>query len=399
MHSSSTQSLSACREMNHFKLLLFLTLLYPPYRTVADKRSLEIDDLKSDLLNLLEVKEKPAISRSRWQVPRYVIELYRKQAFIDGFTKNGHSTPGRTVRTFFRDEQDKKGPHKHLFTFNISAMRPAEKVEHAEIRIFKRRSSLPNPRALYKVTVSRLTKPWSSVNKRWKRKLVALDVQLVKCRKVGEWITFNVTSAVKFWSKYPSKNYGLWVSVRSYQAPPSDFKIATGGRKDPILVEFGVDREKLQKAQMAEIQDELQEKKHALNYKVPNVDDLSRDNSKIIMASRTRSRRDVADNLCRRHRLFVKFQELNWSDWILAPRGFSAYYCTGTCPEVIEQYFNPTNHAIIQNLLHHRYSKSVPAACCVPTRLHSISMLYFELDGSIVLKEYGEMVAASCGCR
>jgi hypothetical protein len=275
-----------------------------------------------------------------------------------------------------------------LFTFNITTIKRSEKVGHGSLRIFKRRSRLPNPRGHFKITVYRLSIPWSKENKRWKKKLVFLESKMVKCRKEGEWITFNVTSAVKYWTNYQSRNSGLWVSVRGYRVPSSDFHVATGGRKDPFLVEFGIDRKKLHKAKAVKEEREVEE---------PEDDEMHKGTA-IVEASRTRSKRSIS-SLCKRHRLFVKFHDLNWDDWIIAPRGFSAYYCMGTCPEIIEKYFNPTNHAIIQNLIHHRRSKAVPAACCVPTKLHSISMLYFELDGSIVMKEYGEMVASSCGCR
>lgn len=289
------------------------------------------------------------------------------------------------------EPKDKRGPHKHLFSFNITTIKRSEKIGHASLRIFKRRSRLAKPRGHFKLTVYRMAIPWKKNNKRWKKKLVYLDSKLVKCRREGEWIDFNVTSAVKFWANYKTKNYGLWVSVRGYRVPSSDFNVATGGRKDPFLVEFGIDRKKLQKAREVKEENEKNE--------VEGGDgELELHKESLVEATRARSRRSMS-NLCKRHSLFVKFHDLNWDDWIIAPRGFSAYYCMGTCPEIIEKYFNPTNHAIIQNLIHHRRSKAVPAACCVPTKLHSITMLYFELDGSIVMKEYGEMVASSCGCR
>lgn len=224
----------------------------------------------------------------------------------------------------------------------------------------------------------------------------AIDSRLVKCRRVGEWMKFNITKAVKYWARNPSKNFGLWISIRGHNAPPSDFHVATGGRKDPFLVEFGIDREQLQKAKLkVKVEKKLNKGK---NKTKDDVVDPQIDHDNVDVSVHTRSRRD-APNLCKRHRLFVNFKDLTWDNWIIAPKGFSMYYCKGACPEVIQKYFDPTNHALIQNLLHHRYSKSVPAACCVPNKLHSITMLYFELDGSIVLKEYSEMVASSCGCR
>jgi hypothetical protein len=84
--------------MGLFKIVLVFVLFAPVCHTL--QQSLKLNELKTDLLSLLEVKEKPAISRTRWQVPRYVIELYRQRAFKDGYTKE--KSPGRTIRTFFR---------------------------------------------------------------------------------------------------------------------------------------------------------------------------------------------------------------------------------------------------------------------------------------------------------
>lgn len=298
--------------------------------------------------------------------------------------------------------KDKRGPHKHLFTFNVTAIRKSEKIAHAELHIFKRRSRLRRPRGFFEVVVSRLFQPWQKGNKRWKRKMEAIDTRLIKCRRVGEWMRFNITTAVKYWAKYPNKNFGLWISVRGKNAPPSDFHVATGGRKDPFVVEYGIDRERLQKAKEVQLKESAAEKKKQTKYEGVEASHQTahdRVNShKKDSSVHTRSRRSTS-NVCKRHRLFVKFEDLKWDNWIIAPKGFSMYYCNGVCPEVIQKYFDPTNHAIIQNLLHHRYKKTIPAACCVPTKLHSITMLYFEMDGSIVLKEYAEMVAESCGCR
>ena len=165
--------------------------------------------------------------------------------------------------------------------------------------------------------------------------------------------------------------------------PESDFYIATGGRKDPILVTYSNDMvRKAGKVHAADVS-EQETRRHSDHDSTTTY---------------TRSRRS-SDGKCQKHKLFVKFRDLNWDRWIIAPHGFSAYYCMGSCPEVIDKFFDPTNHAIIQNLLHHRFSERIPAACCVPTSLHSMSMLYFELDGSIVLRDYSGMIASACGCR
>lgn len=34
---------------------------------------------------------------------------------------------------------------------------------------------------------------------------------------------------------------------------------------------------------------------------------------------------------CCRDNLFINFQDIGWSDWILHPRGYHAYFCRGSC--------------------------------------------------------------------
>lgn len=104
-------------------------------------------------------------------------------------------------------------------------------------------------------------------------------------------------------------------------------------------------------------------------------------------------------NICRKRRLSVRFRELKWNGWIIAPTRFGFHYCDGSCPGTLSQDSNPTNHAIMQNILHHRLGKKVPAATCVPTELHSMSLLYYDVDDTIVLRDVPGMVASNCGCR
>ncbi|EFB13517.1 hypothetical protein PANDA_017390 [Ailuropoda melanoleuca] len=38
------------------------------------------------------------------------------------------------------------------------------------------------------------------------------------------------------------------------------------------------------------------------------------------------------------------------SDWVIAPQGYSAYYCEGECSFPLDSCMNATNHAILQSL-------------------------------------------------
>ena len=81
--------------MNSLNLILLLVCFTP----ASLENGAEFTHLQNDLLNLLEIKEKPSVSRSRSQVPKYVMDLYKEQAHSSSYSK---SAPGQTIRTFFR---------------------------------------------------------------------------------------------------------------------------------------------------------------------------------------------------------------------------------------------------------------------------------------------------------
>ena len=103
---------------------------------------------------------------------------------------------------------------------------------------------------------------------------------------------------------------------------------------------------------------------------------------------------------CSRHELYVDFDEIGWSGWIISPKGYNAYHCKGGCPFPLGQNQKPTNHATVQSIVHAlRIGKDLGTPSCVPNKLYSISLLYFDDDENVILKQYDDMVAASCGCH
>lgn len=86
-------------------------------------------------------------------------------------------------------------------------------------------------------------------------------------------------------------------------------------------------------------------------------------------------------------------------DWIIAPDGYDAYYCSGECNFPLNAHMNATNHAIVQTLVHLVSPGKVPKPCCAPTKLSPISVLYFLDESNVILKKYKNMVVKSCGCH
>lgn len=112
-------------------------------------------------------------------------------------------------------------------------------------------------------------------------------------------------------------------------------------------------------------------------------------------------------NNCHRRPMYVDFTLIAYDLWVIAPPGYQAYQCSGRCSFPLGDHLSPTNHAIVQALLHGalqasddlRGNKFVGRACCVPTKLAPTSLLY--VDQGIVTYEYGyeDMVVVECGCR
>ncbi|XP_061116743.1 bone morphogenetic protein 3 [Conger conger] len=103
---------------------------------------------------------------------------------------------------------------------------------------------------------------------------------------------------------------------------------------------------------------------------------------------------------CARRYLKVDFADIGWSDWIISPKSFDAYYCSGSCPFPMPKSLNPSNHATIQSIVRAvGVVSGIPEPCCVPERMSSLSVLFFDEHANVVLKVYPNMTVDSCACR
>lgn len=184
--------------------------------------------------------------------------------------------------------------------------------------------------------------------------------------------SFDIRPAVQHWALHPNENFGLEVHLVANGDSPNVHvhtdERATTDRK-PLLVTFSHD----------------------------GAQHVYRRRRK----RRSTGKRSAAkeSSYCQRLPLYVSFVEVGWNDWIVAPPGYKAFYCNGECPFPIADHLNTTNHAIVQTLMNSVNEDLVPRACCVPTTLNPISMLFMNEHSKVVLKNYQDMVVDGCGCR
>ncbi|NXV77521.1 GDF9 factor, partial [Atlantisia rogersi] len=104
-------------------------------------------------------------------------------------------------------------------------------------------------------------------------------------------------------------------------------------------------------------------------------------------------------NECELHNFRLSFSQLKWDRWIIAPHRYSPQYCKGDCPRVVGHRYGSPVHTMVQNIIYEKLDSSVPKPSCVPAEYSPLSVLTIEPDGSIVYKEYEDMIATKCTCR
>uniref|UniRef100_A0AC34FPK1 TGF-beta family profile domain-containing protein n=1 Tax=Panagrolaimus sp. ES5 TaxID=591445 RepID=A0AC34FPK1_9BILA len=102
---------------------------------------------------------------------------------------------------------------------------------------------------------------------------------------------------------------------------------------------------------------------------------------------------------CGRRKFSVSFRDIGWHDVVIEPNYFDAYYCAGSCEFPLNLNANPSNHALIQSLVNTMsIYPNIPKVCCAPDKMDSLTMLFFDETGNVVLKNFPRMVVSSCSC-
>ena len=101
---------------------------------------------------------------------------------------------------------------------------------------------------------------------------------------------------------------------------------------------------------------------------------------------------DSTEKRCCRYKLEVDFEQFAW-DWIIAPKRYQAYFCSGDCDFTFMQKY-PHSHVLQQVV----GTGGVGGPCCAPVKFSPISMLYFDDHNNIVYGTLPGMVVDRCGC-
>ncbi|XP_056611411.1 inhibin beta B chain [Triplophysa dalaica] len=105
--------------------------------------------------------------------------------------------------------------------------------------------------------------------------------------------------------------------------------------------------------------------------------------------------------LCCRQQFYIDFRLIGWNDWIIAPAGYYGNYCEGSCPAYMAGVPGSASsfHTAVVNQYRMRgISPGSVSSCCIPTKLSTMSMLYFDDEYNIVKRDVPNMIVEECGC-
>lgn len=408
--------------------------------------------LEGSLLNMFGLKRRPrpgVETRQRIVVPEFLAELYRQQTGLEVDTTNlnlaGKLTQtANTVRTFSHQDSDsdddETADNSVLLRFDLTSLPAEEDIKAGELRLYRsadglmaweaeqsRRMRSDNPLANNGTSSSapgsdpvQIAPQEKRKENRWRRKQQVLIHEIVRpARNGGEpihrlldsrmvdvrdegWITFDVLPALLRWRQQPKRNYGLWLETkRVNEEALSDIehlhlRKRRRRRRSAVAPQ---EQEQEQQQEQEQEDDQLDLRWASQRPLLVTYSDDGRSRARSKRAAEKKHKRKGRRDNCRRQSLYVDFNDVGWNDWIVAPPGYHAYYCHGDCPFPLPDHLNTTNHAIVQTLVHSVNPSAVPRACCVPTELSSISMLYIDEYDKVVLKNYHDMVVEACGCR
>ncbi|OWK58383.1 Bone morphogenetic protein 6 [Lonchura striata] len=306
--------------------------------------------------NLSQIPEGEAVTAAEFRIYKdCVVGSFKNQTFLI------------SIYQVLQEHQNRNGQHLYHLEFIILEQKPGERTQ---------------PHSLIPTLLCRASD------------LFLLDTRAVWASEEG-WLEFDVTATSNMWVMNPQHNMGLQLSVVTrdgFSVNPREAGLV--GRdgpydKQPFMVAFF----KVSEVHLRTTRSATSRRRQQSRNRSTQTQDVSR------VSSVTDYNSSDLKTACRKHELYVSFQDLGWQDWIIAPKGYAANYCDGECSFPLNAHMNATNHAIVQTLVHLMNPDYVPKPCCAPTKLNAISVLYFDDNSNVILKKYRNMVVRACGCH
>ncbi|XP_076876706.1 bone morphogenetic protein 10 [Brachyhypopomus gauderio] len=417
--------------------------------TLKQEDHRDVQALLGHFLYMLNLTDQGLQTRPRTHAepPEYMLELYNQ--YGNQYANDRTNMPAANIARSFKNEDSSppsvtsRGVRTHPLMFNVSVP-DREHIVAAEIRLYLlvHRDPHHHNGVDWKMTIFEIlgedgSPPWQRSEgvegESGENNLVGMQ-ELVGRHghsRESRWEVFDVTDVVRRWRKSKTTSHWLQLHVENVNSAATESQLPDEeeqsgliltsldidrnpkGKHEPVLIVFS-DKESDNRREnhkdmpgrviaggniglqningLEEVESEDGEKQQ-------NEHLLMQTRSNILYDNAPRTRRNAKEDHCKRTSLYVDFKDIGWDSWILAPAGFEAYMCHGSCSYPLTSQHKPTQHAIIQTLVNLKSPKKVSQACCVPTKLDPISLLYENENGHVIFQQrYEGMVVAECGC-
>lgn len=367
-------------------------------RSITRREKLKFE---REMLNLLGLPRKPRRSLSHnvtlaSSAPKFLLDIYES---LDGsklknefnlkkedFRSVKESDAIMTFLTKNNHVNNVRHERGRRLWFDVSEVPAGDTVVGAELRLYKLRNDEDYESLM--ITIYRVVFDYNGGEE------LEYAATMNTTSDYEGWLVFNVTSAFISWIGFPSSNRGFYIAVHKHDQPNYEVHPDAAGiistinedtEDQPFMVAFFKYANNM-RSRTRRIREAPKRKKKS------DVD-VSYSTNPFTSESAWTLRN------CQIQTLYVNFKDLNWHEWIIAPDGYAAYYCSGLCDFPLNAHMNATNHAIVQTLVHLINPLEAPKPCCAPTKLGSIAVLYYLEDNNVILKKYKNMIVKSCGCH
>lgn len=385
-------------------------------------------DVSYEILEFLGIADRPMHHRShglslRKSAPKFLLDVYNRITAEEGLSIQNNNEHSRSKRDLNENEKnfitdlDKRAIDESdiIMTFLNKRNHNVEEMRHEHgRRLWFDVSNIPNDNYLM---MSELRIYQNSNEGKWMTTNKQFTVTVYMIRSSGSsqntleplssvnttgdyvgWLELNVTEALHDWRINSNENHGIYIGAHALNKPDREIKLddiglihrkikvdddnqpfMIGFFRGPELIKATASHSSQKRTKRSTLHQRKKSKSETVNPFAENI------------VENTRS--------CQMQTLYIDFKDLGWHDWIIAPDGYGAFYCSGECNFPLNAHMNATNHAIVQTLVHLIEPKRVPKPCCAPTRLGALPVLYHLNDENVNLKKYRNMIVKSCGCH
>ncbi|XP_003375802.1 growth/differentiation factor 8, partial [Trichinella spiralis] len=229
------------------------------------------------------------------------------------------------------------------------------------------------------------------------------DKRLIKIKEFkrhgrfkGHWDKIDITSSVRLWFSKPERNYGLLIQTVNNNISltfPPPVKITDADKYFAQVITFDVhvmdDCFLILENILLTVKISCT-KWHDTTYLNVAVRDMKAHRRKREIPRMNCGERDNETRCCR-FPLVIDFESFGW-DWVIAPKKYLAYYCSGECP------FRHLQRYLHTHLVQQSNPRGNIGPCCYPTQMAPILMVYFNENKEVLVSKIPGMVVSRCGC-